>query len=120
MLLGEPEAERLLSAIVADGRRLASAFTVLESAVVIESRKGESAGRELDLLLQKLEIEVVPLTASLAEVARNTWRKYGRGNHPAKLNLGDCCSFALAAASGEPLLFKGGDFHATDIEPVPY
>jgi len=87
----------------------------LETGIVVEARKGEAGGRELDLLLHRAQIEIVAMTADQAELARTAWRKYGRGNHPAGLNIGDCCAYALAKYSGESLLFKGNDFSQTDI-----
>jgi ribonuclease VapC len=120
LLFHEQEAERVADAIATDARRLASAFTVLEAGIVVEARKGEAGGRELDLLLRRIELESVPLTASLVEVARDAWRRFGRGKHPANLNIGDCCAYALARVSGEPLLFKGGDFSSTDVTVVEY
>ena len=120
ILLGEPEAERLATAIAADPTRLASAFTALEAGIVIEARKGDAGGRELDLLLHRSGVELVPLTASQHEIARHAWRRFGKGRHAAGLNIGDCCSFALARSSGEPLLFTGGDFAKTDIAAAPY
>lgn len=120
ILLAEPEAERLAEAIAADRTRLVSAFTVLEAGAVIEARKGEAGGRELDLLLHRARIEQVPLSAEHAETARVAWRRYGRGRHGAGLNLGDCVAYALARHADEPLLFKGRDFTATDIDAVQY
>ncbi|MFZ2446592.1 MAG: type II toxin-antitoxin system VapC family toxin [Syntrophobacteraceae bacterium] len=116
ILLGEPEAESFALAIAGDPKRLLSAFTALETGIVIEAKKGESGGRELDLLLHQARIEIVPLTAEQLEIARIAWRKFGKGRHPAGLNIGDCCSYALAKYAGEPLLFKGDDFAQTDIE----
>ena len=72
-------------------------------------------GRELDMLLHRARIEIVPMNTDQVELARTAWRKYGKGNHPAGLNIGDCCAYALARYSGEPLLFKGNDFSQTDI-----
>ncbi len=118
ILLNEPEAEIFARAITGDHRRLISAFTLLETAIVIEAKKGEAGGRELDLLLHRAQIETVALTGDQAELARSAWRQYGKGNHPAGLNSGDCCSYALAKYSGQTLLFKGGDFQQTDIFPV--
>jgi ribonuclease VapC len=120
VLFGEPEADRISRAVASDPRRLATAFSVLEAAIVVEARKGESGGRELDLLLHRIDLESVPLTASHVEVARDAWRKFGRGNHPANLNIGDCCAYALARVSGEPILFKGDDFARTDVARVEY
>jgi ribonuclease VapC len=118
LLLGEADAAAIARAIAADVRRLASAFTVLEASIVIETKKGEAAGRELDLLLHRSDIDVVVMDAGQVELARSAYRKYGRGRHPAGLNVGDCCSYALARSTGEPLLFKGGDFAQTDIPRV--
>ena len=115
ILLGNPEAEPFALAIASDPKRLISTFTALETAIVIEAKKGESGGRELDLLLHQARIEMAPLTAEQLEIARSAWRRYGRGRHPAGLNIGDCCSYALAKCAGEPLLFKGDDLSQTDI-----
>lgn len=93
-------------------------FNALESAVVIEARKGEAGGRELDLLLHRARIEIISLNGDPVELALTAWRKYGKGNHPAGLNIGDCCAYALAKYTGEPLLFKGKDFSQTDIQTV--
>jgi ribonuclease VapC len=115
ILLNEPEALPFASAIAADSRRLLSAASALETSIVIGARKGPSGGREFDLLLHRARVEVVPLTAAQVEIARDAWRRFGRGNHPAGLNFGDCCAYALSKSSGEPLLFKGRDFSRTDI-----
>jgi len=120
-LLGmEPEAARLAAAIEADGTRLISAASILEAAVVIESRYGPEGGRELDLLVAKAGLSVEPVTAQQAEIAREAWRRFGKGRHPANLNFGDCFSYALARVTGEPLLFKGTDFPQTDVAVVAY
>jgi ribonuclease VapC len=92
------------------------AFNALETGIVVEARKGEAGGREFDLLIHRAQIEIVAMNADQAELARAAWRKYGKGNHPAGLNIGDCCAYALAKYSGEPLLFKGNDFSQTDIQ----
>jgi len=118
ILLGEPEAEALARAIARDPVRLISTFSALETGIVIEVRKGEAGGREFDLLLHRARIEIVPMNVEQYEIAREAWRIYGKGRHPAGLNIGDCCSYALAKYSGEPLLFKGEDFSKTDIPAV--
>jgi ribonuclease VapC len=92
-----------------------SSVTALECAIVVEARKGEKGGRELDLLLQKTRIELVPFTGENMEQARMAWRLYGKGNHPASLNFCDCCAYALSKISGQALLFKGNDFARTDV-----
>jgi ribonuclease VapC len=118
ILLGEPGKEFFVRVLVDDPKKMISAFNALESAIVIEAKKGEAGGRELDLLIHRARIEIIPLNGDQVELALTAWRKYGKGNHPAGLNIGDCCAYALAKYSGEPLLFKGKDFSQTDIRPV--
>ena len=120
ILRDEPERHRLNLAIEAAPVRLVSVATVLEASIAIEVRKDEAAGRELDLLLHYADFEIVPVDRGQLEVARRAFRAYGKGRHPARLNFGDCFSYALAKVSGEPLLFKGGDFALTDVAPVNY
>ena len=93
-----------------------SLATVLETSIVWEGRGGPTAGHDLDSFLEEVGIEMVPVTAEQVATARHAWRRFGKGNHPAALNFGDCFAYALAAVSGEPLLFKGEDFALTDIE----
>ena len=119
LLLGEAEAETIARVVASDPRRLLSAFTALETAVVIEAKKGEAAGREFDLLVHKADIDIVAMDAGQVELARSAWRRYGKGRHPAGLNIGDCCSYALARFTGEPLLFMGDDFAKTDVHRLP-
>lgn len=118
MLLGEPEAATFTEKLIHDTKRLLSAGTALELMIVIEARKGELGGRELDLFLHRAKIDIVPFDAEQVEIAREAWRRYGKSNHPAGLNYGDCFAYALAKMSGEPLLFKGNDFNQTDIAYV--
>ena len=113
--LNEPEAEALERTIADASIRLISAATVLEAAMVIETRLGEAGGSEFDLWLHKAGVEIVPVDAELADQARRAWRRFGKGRHPAGLNFGDCFSYALSALTQEPLLFKGHDFSKTDI-----
>jgi ribonuclease VapC len=118
LLLDEPEAESYRVALEEDPSRFVSAATLLESAVVIEAKKGDAGGRELDLLLHRADVVVVPVDAEHVAEARRAWRRFGRGRHAAGLNFGDVFAYALARASGEPLLFKGEDFSKTDIPRV--
>lgn len=118
ILLGEPETESFVRALANDPKKMISAFNALESAIVIEAKKGAAGGRELDLLFHRARIEIIPLNNDQVELALSAWRKYGKGNHPAGLNIGDCCAYALAKYSGEPLLFKGNDFNKTDVRFV--
>jgi ribonuclease VapC len=115
ILLLETDALRLASAIEADTLRLISAPTVLECAMVIEAKFGREGANNLDLLLYKSGIDVVPFAAEHLAAARDASRRYGKGRHPASLNFGDCMAYALAKVSGEPLLFVGSDFTRTDV-----
>lgn len=118
ILLGEPDAEAFAVAIADDPKKLISAFSALEVSIVIEAKKGEAGGRELDLLLHRSQIEIVAMDSEQAELARIAWRTFGKGRHPAGLNIGDCCSYALSKSCNEPLLFKGDDFSKTDLKIV--
>jgi len=115
ILLGEAEAPRFAEAIEAAPSRLLSAANLLEASMVVETCKGEAAGRELDLLIYRAGIEIIPVDQEQAEIAREAWRRFGKGRHPAGLNYGDCFAYALARVSGTPLLFKGDDFIHTDL-----
>ncbi|TSD84550.1 type II toxin-antitoxin system VapC family toxin [Mycobacterium sp. KBS0706] len=119
ILLDEPEAPDFERRIAADPVRLISAATLVEAAIVIESRLGDAGGREFDLWLHRLDAEVAPVDADQAQMARRAWRRFGKGRHPAGLNYGDCFAYALAATRGEPLLFKGDDFSRTDLVAAP-
>ena len=116
ILFHEPEAERCAVAIAAAPSRRMSAATLVEAAIVLERRGGAAAGYELDAFLKEAEIDLEPVTADQAQAARRAWRRFGKGNHPAGLNFGDCFAYALAEATGEPLLFLGRDFGLTDVE----
>jgi ribonuclease VapC len=113
--LDEPEAAAFEERIADDPVRLISAATVLEAAIVLESRLGEAGGREFDLWLLKVGADIVPVDADQIAAARRAWRRFGKGRHPAGLNYGDCFSYALAFSRDEPLLFKGEDFARTDL-----
>jgi ribonuclease VapC len=115
IFLSEPERQSFLDNIIAAETRLVSAATVLEAGIVLEARRGESAGREFDLFVVRANLQIIPVDAEQADLARSARRKYGKGRHPAALNFGDCFSYALAKATGEPLLAKGTDFASTDI-----
>jgi ribonuclease VapC len=113
--LNEADAAEFEERIADDPVRLVSAATVLEATIVLETRLGDAGGREFDLWLLKLGAEIVAVDAEQMDAARRAWRRYGKGRHPAALNYGDCFSYALALTRGEPLLFKGEDFAATDV-----
>jgi ribonuclease VapC len=117
-LFNEPEADDVEIAIDRDPIRLMSTASYLETAIIVEARLGGAGGREFDVLVHKAAIELVAVTGEQAEVARDAWRRFGKGRHPAGLNFGDCFAYALAATSGEPLLCKGDDFVKTDVPRV--
>ena len=117
MLFGEPEAAAFAEAAEEATERAISAASWLEAAIVADNRSAAAAA-EFTGLMARLDLEIVPFTASQAVRAREAHRRYGKGRHKAGLNLGDCFSYALAKERGQALLFKGDDFAATDIEPA--
>ena len=116
ILLAEPERSRFVDLITEASVRLLSAANALEAAIVSESRLKAIGGHELDILIQKASIEIVSIDAEQFSVARQAWRRYGKGRHPAALNLGDCFAYSLSKVSNEPLLAKGADFKKTDLQ----
>jgi ribonuclease VapC len=116
ILLGEPERSHFVDLITEASVRLLSAANALETAIVSESRLKTAGGHELDILIQKAAIEIVSVDSEQFSVARQAWRKFGKGRHPAALNFGDCFAYALSKVSNEPLLAKGSDFHKTDLQ----
>ena len=116
ILMQEPAADRLVSAMEADRTRLISAATVVESSLVLLGRYGETGEPLLDRLLRGVGAEVVPVGEEQVALARDAALRFGRGRHPAALNFGDCFSYALSVARGEPLLFVGDGFSQTDVD----
>ncbi len=115
IVLGEPERRRFIEAITAADVRLVAASTMFEASMVALSRT-ETRLRDLRDFCARGELETVPFGPEHVDLAIDAFRRYGRGRHPAGLNFGDCFSYALAKATGEPLLFKGDDFSQTDIK----
>ena len=97
-----------------------SAANLLEVGIVMQVRRGDDGARDLDLLLAKLKVEIIPFTARQTDIARKAFRHYGRGRHAAGLNFGDCFAYALAKDQSAALLFKGDDFAQTDVMVAPY
>jgi len=116
----EGDAAQILDAILAADTRRMGAFTMLETTLVVTSRKGAAGQAILDSLIEVLDLEVVPLDADQVREAGHAWRRFGKGHHPAALNIGDCCSYAVARLTDSPLLCKGNDFPQTDLELVEY
>ncbi len=115
ILQDEPERRILNEAIEAAESCAMSTGSFLETSMVIESRYGPDGTRDLDLFISKARITLASVDADQAYVARDAFRRYGKGRHPAGLNFGDCFAYALAKMLDEPLLFKGNDFVLTDI-----
>ena len=119
ILKQEDDADLFATAIQRDEARLISAATLTEAGIVATVLFGQGGGGDLDELLEQSHVEAVPLTEEHSRLAREAFARFGKGRHPARLNFGDCFSYALAVASGQPLLFKGNDFSQTDVEVVP-
>ncbi len=118
VVLGEEDAELLADRLVEPGRKVVSAATLLEAAVAAERRGGLEARDRLDRLVDRVRPEVAPFEESHLGWARDAYRRFGKGRHPAALNLGDCIAYATARHEALPLLFKGQDFGRTDLEPA--
>jgi ribonuclease VapC len=115
IVFDEPDGDALLEQITSDPVRLVSAATLLEAGIVADNSPNPRKGPTLDVALAMLAVRVVPVTEEQARAAREAYRRFGKGNHPAALNFGDCFAYALSLLSGEPLLFKGNDFARTDV-----
>ena len=118
VLFAEDDAERFADAIASADVRLISAANYLEAGIVIDNQIGAAAGRQLDALVARAAIRIEPVTREHADIARQAYLDFGKGNHPAGLNFGDCFAYALSKTSGLPLLFKGSDFARTDLAAV--
>ena len=118
ILFDEPERNVFARRILASPVRLVSAMSKLEASMVAIGRGGRDNLARLDQILRDLDLSFVPFDEHQANLARDAFARYGRGRHKAALNFGDCASYALAIAEAEPLLFKGTDFGATDVEVV--
>jgi ribonuclease VapC len=119
ILRAEPEAADCARAIENAVSRRISAANFLETAIVIDGSRDPVASRRFDEFLREAGFRIEPVTEEQAKIAREAYRDFGKGGgHPAQLNFGDCFAYALAKATGEPLLFKGSDFTRTDIASV--
>lgn len=119
IVLGETGAGTLKEALARSTNSRMSAATYVELCAVMHRRDRPEINRNVDRLLHAYGIEIEPSDANQARVAAQAYRDYGRGSgHPARLNLGDSYSYALAAVTGEPLLYRGEDFRHTDLRPA--
>ncbi len=115
ILQDEPERASMISAMETDNLRLISSVTMVETSIVIEARFGALGIRELDLLIREAGLEIAAFDEAQSLIAREAYRLFGKGRHLAGLNFGDCCTYALARSTRQPVLFKGDDFGHTDI-----
>lgn len=118
VILREPDEQVLAEAMLLHGAPKMSSANWLEAAMVIDSRRLPDGRIRFDDVIESLRIGIVPVTAEIAARARHAHLRFGRGQHRAKLNFGDCLAYATAMVLGEPLLFKGQDFVHTDIKPA--
>ena len=118
VLLDEEEAEAFMELLLKSDDCLMSSVSFVEASIIAESNGGDGGVRQLDAFLRTAEISIEPVSQEQAFAARQAYSDFGKGRHPAGLNLGDCFSYALAKVLGVPLLFKGNDFRKTDIVPA--
>ena len=118
-LLAEPSRDAVLVELAEAETVLLSSCCALEASIVTTSRLGVVGQAELDHLLDIFSVEVVAFTADHAALAAEAWRRFGKGRHPAALNLGDCMTYAIARLARRPLLCVGDDFRQTDLDLVP-
>ena len=118
IIFDEPDGPEFLRLVVEAPIRLMSSANALEAWIVVDRHENPDKAPALDELLETLGMDIEPVTIQQARIARRAYHLYGKGNHPAGLNFGDCFAYALAKTMSLPLLFKGNDFAQTDIEAV--
>ncbi|MGQ0816104.1 MAG: type II toxin-antitoxin system VapC family toxin [Gemmatimonadota bacterium] len=118
MLLSEPAADRLAAEVEAASDRRISAATLAECGIVLQVRRGDTGAYQLDQFIARANVRVEPVTRTQSDLARDAFRRFGKGRHPAALNFGDCFTYALAADLGESILHTGDDFSRTDIASI--
>ena len=114
ILRNEAEAAVMIQSLSTADRASISGGTWIELGAIISGAE-PSMAQELKVLMTTFDIIVEPVSVEQARIGHDAYRAFGKGNHPARLNLGDCFSYALARETGEPLLFKGNDFNQTDL-----
>lgn len=118
VIFNEADEDRFVMAMIDAPLVRMSAANWLEAAIIIDARRDPNVEVRFDEVIRTLGIQIAPVTEGIALHARRAYVQFGRGNHPARLNYGDCFAYALAKVEREPLLFKGNDFAQTDIEPA--
>lgn len=115
IVMEEPEAADFIAALASARTRVLTSVNLLEAQIVLTFGKCMPAGTAEDLVARE-NIEIIPFDEDLSSLAFDAYRRFGKGRHPAKLNMGDCAAYALAKSRGWPLLYRGDDFAQTDIE----
>lgn len=116
LVFQEPGFETLLDRLAGDEVAAVGTPTLTETGIVLSARLGDAANGLLERLLDELDIQEIPFGDIHWREAVDAYRRFGKGRHPARLNFGDCMTYAVAALSGEALLYVGEDFAQTDIE----
>jgi ribonuclease VapC len=120
LVFQEPEAERIARAIASATARRMSCVNWLETMVVVQARRGPEQVVETMALLADMQVEMLPFDERHMRLAQTAWQRFGKGRHPARLNILDCCAYAASMSVGEPLLYVGDDFARTDIVRAPW
>jgi ribonuclease VapC len=116
ILFEEAEREEFVKKLAGADIVGVGAPTLVETTIVMGARRGERVRRDIDDFLTRGDVTVLAFESIHRREAAEAWLRFGRGRHEAKLNLGDCFSYATAKVAGRPLLCKGGDFAKTDLE----
>lgn len=115
----EADGPAIMESILAAPKATMSAANLLETSIVIDGEGSPEVSERLDQMIGMLGIHITPFTANQARIARDAYRRFGKGSgHPARLNFGDCFAYALSVDANEPLLFKGTDFSQTDVRHI--
>jgi len=116
ILISEPGSEDLLRKIESAEFVGIGAPTLLETALALSNKLGTDAFPMVEGFITRCNVRIVAFTRDHLHAAMSGFRRFGKGRHQAKLNLGDCMAYAIASVAGMPLLFTGDDFSHTDLE----
>lgn len=119
IVLDEPDAAKLATRLAAHDQPIISAVSVVETTIVAEARLGPVGTILVQQVMREAQIETIDVTSETALDALAGWRAYGKGRHPAALNLGDCFTYALAKRRRASILCTGDDFTRTDADVEP-
>lgn len=116
IVFGEEDGERFYTSLGRSAHSSLSPVNYVEAAIRADRDAHPGRGEFLDEIIQRFDVRLALITPEQAMLARQAYQRFGKGKHPARLNLGDCFAYALAVSRREPLLFKGDDFTKTDVE----